>query len=347
MKRPSTALRLRQMKAALRELDKRRNREGFGRIHGAVLREQRAEFESDDVVLIDTVVLRLWGDLDIIENTDHCLRQFEELRRTCVQLKRPTRVVLQLDDVTSLDAAALLFLVSRIRFYGSRPHIRFMGTYPKSDRALRTLRDANFGDFMSGRMRDLPSRDPTLRLAQGAAGAKVKPEIGAEMRTFLQQRNPALSIIETDTVSLAVGECLENVRLHAYESGGTRREGWYVVGEFNAQTSTSAVAILDMGVGIQATLKGKLGSRLRELITSPADFLEKATEGVTATGDPKHGKGLRAIRSFVGAKEGMSLHLLSSGGKLRVSRLGVEKSRTMPFTGTIVCVQICNSQVMP
>jgi hypothetical protein len=351
MKKPSPELRARQIKAARRELKKRRNREGFGRIYGDLVGYE-SQFEADTaskqrpVKLVDEVVLEFSGHLDLLDGARATLAQLDRIGATSLQTQRFTDIFLDLTRIESIDAASLLFLCSRVRYYGGLPHVRFFGSYPRARRALRTLQDANFAEFMAGRMPSDSGGPPNLELASGRAGLKVQPQIGDDMRTFLETRNPALTTEEAATAALAVSECLENVRKHAYENAGTRRESWYVVGQYDEETQTSSVAILDMGVGIMATLSGNLSftQRLTLSLTGPVDYLDAATRGVlTKSGNPKQGKGLRTIREFASAKLGRSFHVLSSAARVSISSKEVLKTRTPTFPGTIVCLQICNS----
>lgn len=171
---------------------------------------------------------------------------------------------------------------------------------------------------------------------------RVDPRVAQRINRFLRARHPALDMYEVDSLGLAINECLENVRQHAYENPDWN-EGWFVVGLYDDEKKRSSVAILDFGVGIRATLRRQFGDFLGNLFREPADYLERAIKGIrTATGKAHRGQGFKFLREFVGAEDGRFLHVLSSGGMVTVGRDLLKKLSTPTFRGTIVCLETTN-----
>lgn len=332
------------------EQQKRRIRRYDGEIYGEIVRTHNAAFRALPArpYPIPGRFVALRGALDLVSNTDETLTQVTELDRVEVPPLRRTRVMIDLAKVDVLEPAALLFLCSRIADLGDRPFVDVTGTYPPKDsQALRMLRDAKFDSFLKGAPIPTIHAARTLSLIDGttAGHRTVSPQTAAAIHTFLHGLHPKLTIEELDALALAVTECLENVRVHAYRTKEERRKGWFVVGRYDELRATSSVAILDMGIGIAATVRDHFAWKGR--LKSDADLVEAATTGrVTATQEPNRGKGYGFLRTFVTAKEGRRLHVLSSSTMLtfgKDAKAGILAKRpTAPFTGTIVCLQITN-----
>jgi anti-sigma regulatory factor (Ser/Thr protein kinase) len=218
------------------------------------------------------------------------------------------------------------------------------GDYPAAAEARRDLRDARFQRFIAGLPALSLPQPEILALEDGTLPGYtlVQGEIALKISTFLTSRHAGLSREESDTIGTAAMECLENVRVHAYSSRNARRKGWLIVGLHDQATSTSSLAILDLGVGVVATIEDRLGV-LAKVFSNRADYLEEAVTGkVTETGLKHRGQGFRILRTFVQGAPGRELHVLSSGAMVTFSSQGVVKRLTEEFRGTIVCLQIRN-----
>lgn len=286
------------------------------------------------------------GELDLVQQLDATLLQLLQLDKIGPN-DRPLQVVINLDDVTVIDPAALLFLCSRIHKLAGRPWVWVTGTWPKAQSALQTLADADFPSFLR-KATPLKITPPnTLQLIDGSGPGSRFVSVGAAERiaSFLAYLHPGLVVKELDALGAAVNECLENVRLHAYLTRSARKRGWYVVGSFDANTSTSTVAILDMGVGIAASVAPQF--RFKGRLRRNEDLLEAATAGrATASGEKHRGQGFKFLREFVMEKDLRRLHVLSSSAMITWGRSGtggiLARRRTRHFEGTIVCLQITN-----
>ena len=120
---------------------------------------------------------------------------------------------------------------------------------------------------------------------------------------------------------------------------------WIVVGLFDEVSSVSTVGIIDLGVGVVASVKKKtdLIQKLKDLIlaSKSTDVIEAAIEGLrTESGERKHGKGLSTLKDFVNREANRRLTVLSSGGLVRSERTGISKQALPEFLGTIVVLEI-------
>lgn len=327
------------------EQAKRKNRPFDAEIYRESVRRQATLYNAA-LTFVEVRSVAASGDLDLVRRLDATLLQLLRLDEIGPN-DRPLQVSVNLDAVTGIDPAALLFLCSRIHRLAARSWVWVTGTWPKAQEALQTLADADFPSFLK-RAKPLKIAAPnTLQLIDGTGpGSRLVSGNAAErIMSFLAYLHPGLSGQELDALGVAVNECLENVRLHAYLTKGARRQGWYVVGSFDANTSTSTVAILDMGVGIAASVAPQF--RFKGKLRRDEDLLEAATAGrATASGKKHRGQGFKFLREFVMEKDLRRLHVLSSSAMITWGRGGrdgiLARRRTRHFDGTIVCLQISN-----
>ncbi len=341
MKRPTPEERLRHIRAARRELKKRQRRSQDGQIYGELLREAG---EADLITHERTSRVELIGDLSLCTNPRAVLVQLASL-----QGLKKTNVFVDLSAVTTLDAAALLLLCSRIDLLNRVSRLRVSGSYPAAPAALAALRAAGFSKWLSGRVTD--SGAPNVELRDGDAKDRLTVEVPLAIRNFLRARHTALGFEEIDRIYPAVYECLENVRNHAYSrgrfTGAVRR--WLVVGWYDETRRCSSVAILDRGVGIVETVKPKLLRepllRARFALDRDSDYLRRASKGeLTDSREAHRGKGLSSLRSFVIARDNCRLHIVSSTAAITWS----ERQSTIPSRwdslpnvgGTIICMEL-------
>ena len=255
------------------------------------------------------------------------------------------RVRVLLDDVTSFDPGALVLFCSAVRELG-RVGIIVQGTWPKAPRAVKTLADAAFTRFLRGKQPSYDDTTKTLQLYEGTSKRRVPTGLAQSVRLFLKNLNPALGVEEIDTIDLAIRECLENVRVHAYgrvrASKSPKR--WYVAGLHDQDAGVSKVAILDLGVGIRATVERQMAvfTRVLQRVLRPThELIKEATLGrLTASGLSHRGKGLSSLREFAGRGPGRTLRVQSSDGMVTWSSSG-PSSRAIPkVKGTLVCLEI-------
>lgn len=354
MKKPKHHTLQRQLRASTREMEKRTYRRDLGSDYGALVRQQNRRFPSGAWHSFPTDVSKivLRGPLDLVQFPHATLEILNQLEHKDLFSPAHRRLLICLKEVASLDAGALLYLCSRVHELSRFPFVKVCGTWPTEEQPLRVLRDADFAGFLRDRsappkfLHNIP-QSRSVKLAQGTTkgNRQVNPEIAKSIRSFLQSRHPGLTQEEDDAIGLAVVECLENVRVHAYDDRATaRKSGWYVVGLWDEAALTSSVAILDLGKGIAATIKRQMAFPFIPELKSNADYLEEATKGIrTRTGQSNRGQGFRYLREFVGDGTGRYLHVLSSSAMVSWGRQGlIQKKAIGTLRGTIVCLQISN-----
>jgi hypothetical protein len=352
MKRPTAELRARQLKAALRELDKKQNREGEGTAFGEDVRRQNGEVPAAVRTAYPTnlVYAELEGTLNFLRRPGRALRKLKNIPEpSSSEWVGPTRLIATMTDLKTIDPVGLLFLCSRLHQISLKPMRLVAGTYPRPGPALQALHDADFDGFVRGdltrsALATLNSSPVlTLRKSMDDSDRRVRPRTANDIRNFLVGRTSTFSAMEKDFLFSAIAELLENIRAHAYKFDASRRKGWYVVGLHDAATRISTVVVLDVGVGILQSI------RLRAKVTGdvlPKDdavLFDEATSGRrTESGEPHRGQGLKWIRSrFVEAEKGRWLHVLCNSRMVTFAHRTRPRLRSIPeFDGTIVAIQV-------
>jgi hypothetical protein len=350
LKRTSPESRLRNRRIAAWSLLRRVRRRGYGRAYGQDVRSQGRFIEKGQRPSFRTpgASTELRGRLDFQEDPNGTLTQLEWLADYHPKMAR-FRVHILMDRVTHIDAPSLLFLCSRIRRLRRLGGL-VTGSYPKDERALKTLLDADFPGFLSGRPPKFDRSTRTLQLHEGVSESELDPRVAADIKQFLAHLAPDLTAEEVDHIYMAAIECLENVRVHAYRKDERQVHGsWYAVGLYDPVDECSTVAILDLGFGMRATVQRQLSAFMKfaELaIVETSALIREATLGLrTETQERHRGKGLNRLREFaVGAGESR-LSVYSGNGSVAWSRTeDGTAAKVPPFDGTIVCLRVAKGK---
>lgn len=320
-------------------------------------------------VTLPTTRIELHGVLDLIDNpyeTRGQLAKFDALRSSGSQGRQ--RVFVHMTNVTHIEPCALLHLAAQVDRLGQRG-IKVRGNYPRDARVRRVLRDADFENFIGGRIRlgEHP-KAPMLQLRKGRASQKLNPDDWIALHQFLKA-DPNLSAEDADAFYSAFSECVENVRQHAFSTGATGN--WYAVA-YRPEIGRPRAVVLDLGVGVPRTIRRKgldhifsfaqtvyvelfnaINLAVPETEKVTPEFLHSvlsddwratslATLGLrTQTDEKRRGNGLSGLyREVIGRRQG-ALHVLT--GRACVTWTAKEEPvrNSLPFLkGTIVCLEL-------
>lgn len=332
------------MKAAVRELWKKRERANDGRIYGDIVRLGNEDLDRNSVFQPVShatlpVEILLPARFELFTDPVNAINAVSILEDAS-SYPRGTSVWIGMSALRKLDILGLVFLCSRIKSL-NRVNCRVYGDYPVDSATKQLLDDVDFGGFLRGARHRTHPDGRQLDLIDSADLSRVDTRVGERIQDFLKLRNPVLSAEEVDLVYLAVIECLENIKAHAYTMDtGT----WFVVGHHDEKTKTTSVAILDRGMGVVRSVTNNMKT-IRRTLSKDADLFEEATKGrLTEHADPKRGKGFRFLREFALRGPGRKFHVLSSGRMITWMQDHPPIKRKLPeFNGTMVCIQIDNS----
>jgi hypothetical protein len=182
-----------------------------------------------------------------------------------------------------------------------------------------------------------------LRSGEGSDGSLAR-EL---MRAMVEIAGP----IEAERFLFAgLTEAMTNVAQHAYpdaefEGVPPNYRRWWMTGSYDSGQHCMRILILDLGVGIPATLPRSTNERIRGVVSSivggdDAAMIAAAFQaGRSSTGELGRGHGLEEVRQFMEQCERGRLRILSGRGEV-VYEKGREEPRRRtlptPFSGTLI-----------
>jgi hypothetical protein len=289
-------------------------------------------------------------------------------------------VVVEMRNVTNLDACALLRIVAELDRLRRVPGVILRGTYPSAPDALRAMHDADFEKFFRIPPRIGGETQQSLEITYGDTTRPLDPKAWLPLYTFLEKHG-GLGEEATEDLYAAFGECVENVRQHAYGAGQGR---WYALAIRPSAGKPARAVILDRGVGIAGSITKTIGDRAKfffgrvmdafmraadradsKPLPDEAELLERnafrevvqrlrnedwasiylATQGMrTETDQSGRGTGLSGLRHAVLEKKHGALHVLSGAAAITWEHDLTPKANTLPrIRGTIVCLEFRES----
>ena len=134
----------------------------------------------------------------------------------------------------------------------------------------------------------------------------------------------------SEYVQLAMGEIFANAFQHSRSEIGVASCGQYF-----AKTNELHLTVLDLGIGIPATVAAGVGVREHEL--DPEKAIRWAFQPRNSSVPTSRGFGLAILSKFVSANGG-GLKVYSGRGYAEIGALRSERSTAYPFPGTVVDV---------
>ena len=276
--------------------------------------------------------------------------------------------------VKEIDPCALLYVVAQVDRIGTGLHWRVHGNFPVSPAAQKVLHDARFDEVFHARRIKRARGPASLKLSFKPVTRKLNPEDWMPLHDFLRV-NGHLTDDETDEVYNAFGECVENVRQHAYPN--TKGGKWYALAMRPSSTKPARAVVIDLGMGIARTIRRTRTDLMLQWMrnvfseaikaavrvfgesaddTALARAVDRlgrddwtclffATQGLrTRSSDKQRDTGLNGLRQAVLKMHRGALHVLS--GEAAITwRGGVDPSHgSLPyFYGTTVCLEFGGS----
>jgi len=347
MKRPTPELRRRLIKASQREQWKHDNRSGLGVAYGLAVSGQNLLFPDSPALPFETNInyADFSGILDLVKAPRSTLKKFRQIPEPSSRSKGPTRLIVDLTQLKAIEPSCVLFLASRTHQFSHRGLHWVQGRFPSDPQVFQVLLDAGFKDFVTGSPASTaPEMLPVICFTRSTdeADRTVRPKTALRVKTFLTERHKALTLPEQDLIYAAVAECLENIRSHAYKGTASRRHGWYVCGLYDANTDTSCLSVLDVGVGIIASIERRAAQMNKPLGLDGFGILDGASQGrMTESGEQHRGKGIRWMREFVEGAPKRRLHIFCNGHMISFGQGSAPEKRRIPhFDGTIVRLEL-------
>jgi hypothetical protein len=242
--------------------------------------------------------------------------------------------------------------------------------------ARKVFQDVQFHKFVKTfrRPKALRASPPCLKILLKPVSSKLNPTDWLPLHEFLRI-NGGLTDNEADELYNAFGECVENVRQHAYGQKADRGK-WYALAIRPSEGRPARAVIIDTGLGIAKTVRRTpvdLALQFMRALTGKmlqiaySDSKEEtgalavwdqlahddwaclyfATLGLRTESTAKQrGTGLSGLRQAVREMRRGALHVLS--GKASItwrSSDNPEREYLIPLEGTTVCLEFGEGSV--
>jgi len=315
----------------------------------------------------------LWGNLDLIGNPIHTRQQLAAFESIVIPkpLAPPLRLFVDMSSVESLDPSAALYLVAQSNRLSETGKVNVRGNFPRARQAFQLLGDVGFHKVMRTRSATPPRRspDPVMEILKGSTIGKLDPETTwKKLHAFLKAQ---LSGDQADAVYNALGECIENVKQHAFAA---RHHGaWYALAIKPDEASPARAIVLDIGQGISASVrKPRFETMMQKVVAAiisavklafpDEELTEKEAQELlakirsddwtcvylaslglrTQVPEKKRGTGLVGLRaSILELDSPGALHVLSGSAAVTWRRAGPDPKQEIlpPLRGTMVCLE--------
>lgn len=270
-----------------------------------------------------------------------------------------------MDELHYVDPSALLYLVAELERIRSLPRTYVGGTYPKDGTdALQMLLEADFEGFIGTPKLIRSTRAPArcLEIKRGQADRELDAQVWMGLLEFMKTAGADLDAKGTDELYNAFGECISNVKNHAFSkaSNTSTRRDWYAmaIGPFAGRPARAVV--VDLGVGIPTTVRRTSLGRFKDTKSSIKSFLglnrkfkddwhamKYASTGEwKSSEDQERGTGLSGLRTAVESSDFSALHIVS--GKSTFSYTSAGENSACNFSrlsGTIVCLELTSTEL--
>ena len=282
------------------------------------------------------------GRFDFAEDPNETRRGLHSIYKKVRALdrsNRPAAVFLDIADLEHVDLPSLLYLDAFTHWAVQLPRVRVGGNYAKALPVRQLMTDIGYWELIG--VQPPEQANPARKVAGLRHGHQLKG--WHDLHQFLvDSMGKQLEVEERDRLYDAFNECTENVRRHADHAdlGDRRPRCWYAAGWVREIDRTCMVSILDLGVGIPATLQTKwVGERF---FRDDASWLALATSGERPrTGEAKHGYGLKRLREFSEGAEGRAMTIISGRAAVRFGDTAATvEDRTRNLVGTVVQIAV-------
>jgi hypothetical protein len=317
-------------------------------------------------------IVKLSGVLDLIRNPEHTRTQlalvdriYQDLLVRSLAMERRVSIYVDIADVQYFDPCALLLLCAHVSQLANMKLVRVAGNTPLYPVARQAVRAARFVEFLKRYDRYLRhvhgDQHNYIAITTAQAGVPLDTAMWITLHEFLVARG--LGGEDAEAAYMAIGECVENVKQHAFDPGSEQR--WFAMALPETPYHPACAVVADLGVGIPATVRAfpqlaAAAESIREAqvvlgITCPEDeeFLARmqasdywcvyyASLGLkTQTGNPERGNGLSGLVKGVRETGRGAVHV--SSGMATVTWRGSDEPEpcALPMLrGTVVCLEL-------
>jgi hypothetical protein len=256
------------------------------------------------------------------------------------------RVILAQENIREIAPEVAIILLAELQRCSEYCNGRTVisGTYPKTHEVAELLTNLGFYDALKVPPPSLPGSYDRRNFIKVVSGHETNSET---IDLLLSEFDQVLRLSSRDKKNLhvAILECMDNVKEHAYEESSRDphlfRE-WWLVGIADKVTNTASFIFFDQGYGIAKTIKTFERKRLKGSFPALTDagWIKKAmTQRMSRHVSKRRGWGLPKLRQFIDDAELTgSMRVIANRGEYRQrSQANASAmSFSMKATGTMI-----------
>jgi hypothetical protein len=271
----------------------------------------------------------------IQDNADSMLNFFGQIYAA---VKKKVAISFDLSGVTTLNADAILYMLSVFDYYGSEHGFhQFSGNYPDDT----TCRDYLISSgFFKNIHHSKPATKPRSDILSVRNDSRVHGPTADNVINFALKTLGKTRGIESKQIYGTLIECMGNTRNHAHLGSNHDHRKWWLMARYDEKDKRINFSFLDNGTGIPKTVKLNFYERFRESAFGNRDdaaLILSALRGElrTRTGKKWRGTGLPQILDFSKKQVIDNLVVISNRGRVNASTES-PISLTRKFYGTML-----------
>jgi anti-sigma regulatory factor (Ser/Thr protein kinase) len=282
--------------------------------------------------------IRFPKNLDLINNYEETAKCFAELRLHIFE-DPAYSVAIDHSLVEKASPEAVLVLIAEmVRGDTYAPRCRKSGAMPKARDVLDLIWGVGYLQHFGLRLQN--PRTGSKEFLRYFTAKKTNQRMAKQLVDHFSQACQ-LDVDAAKALKVAIGECMTNVKLHAYPNKSDRRliDQWWLLGYRDRISHEISFCFYDQGDSIPETIRTRIEDQIPFAKPSDAEMISKGIEGhYSKTKDAGRGSGLPTLREFIEAAKDGELLILSRKGRYFFKK-GCEPEYAdmgLTFPGTLI-----------
>jgi anti-sigma regulatory factor (Ser/Thr protein kinase) len=276
--------------------------------------------------------------LDLLNNYEETAKCFAELRLHVFE-DPASSVNIDHSLIEQVSPEAVLVLIAEMaRADEYAPRCKKTGSMPKSRDVLEFIWGVGYLQHFGLRLQN--PRTGAREFLRYFTAKKTDQRMAKQLVDHFTEACQ-LSVEAAKALKVAIGECMTNVKLHAYPNKSDRRliDQWWLLGYRDRVSHEISFCFYDQGDSIPETIRTRLEDQVPLFKPSDSEMIFKGIEGhYSKTKDTGRGSGLPTLREFIDTAKDGELLILSRKGRYSFKKGSEPQYADMEiqFPGTLI-----------